>query len=617
MALRRLLVSLLRSLQWRLVFIFIAMTISLIIPIGIMLKVQVEKSVYNEFKADIINGMGFLEDKPYGSIEDLWNIMQKKGENYSTYYFNMGSEHKTFSILNTKALNKVLSSDPVLNGNENQAVSEILESENFISALGNKEGTERNLRHLNGKAFFDCAMKKGEFIIYFRYYSQGWENMMRGFNNIIITSLMFSIIISLILGYILSKTITVPVVNLMHKAQDVAKGNFDKLLEVKSEDEIGKLTKTFNYMAGELKNTMTEISSEKNKIETILKYMTDGIIAYNIKGEVVHVNPAARKLLGVNSIEMSFNEFSGKYSLGMSLEEIEYLNFSGNKEVNIVTEDKYIKAYFAIFTDEEDKAEGIIIVLQDVTEQQKIENMRKEFVANVSHELRTPLTSIKSYTETLLDGAMEDRETTERFLGVVNSEADRMTRLVKDLLQLTRLDNQQMQWKLQPVSPVSLIKKSIEKLELEAKNKDQELGSYIIGDIPNIKADADRMEQVVLNILSNAIKYTPAGGKITVYTSKLYEDVCIKIVDTGIGIPEKDLPRIFERFYRVDKARSREMGGTGLGLAIAKEIVEAHNGSISISSEWGKGTEVTIKLPSDKEDDNKPGDNDKPSTYFP
>jgi two-component system, OmpR family, sensor histidine kinase VicK len=603
MALRKLLISLLRSLQWRLVFIFIAMTISLIMPIGIMLKVQVEKSVYNQFRADIEKGMESLEGKPYKSTDGLWNILRKNGENYSTLYFNMASEHKTFSLLNGKSLNKVWSNDPLLNRNENKAISEIMESENFISALGNKDGSARKLRHLNGKVFFDCAYKKGDIITYFRYYSEGWEEMTKDFNKIILTSLMFSIIISLILGYILSKTITVPVVNLMHKAQEVAKGNFDKLLDVKSEDEIGKLTKTFNYMASELKNTLTEISSEKSKIETILEYMTDGIIAYNIKGDVVHANPAAKKLLGVNSIEIPFNEFSKKHELGLSLEEIEYLNFSGNKEVSITTEDKYIKAYFAVFTDEEEKPEGIIIVLQDVTEQQKIENMRKEFVANVSHELRTPLTSIKSYTETLLDGAMEDRETTERFLGVVNSEADRMTRLVKDLLQLTRLDNQQMQWKLQSVSPVGLVKKSIEKLELEARNKDQQLKSYIIGDIPDIKADADRIEQVILNIISNSIKYTPAGGKITVYTSKLYDDVCFKVIDTGIGIPEKDIPRIFERFYRVDKARSREMGGTGLGLAIAREIVEAHNGAISISSEWGKGTEVVIKLPCEKEEE--------------
>ncbi|MCX8130855.1 MAG: cell wall metabolism sensor histidine kinase WalK [Clostridia bacterium] len=603
MTFRRILVGLLRSLQWKLVFIFIAMTIVLIAPIGIMLKVQVENSYYDDFIDKI--KMGYAEWKIPGNptIEDIWKNLYILHDRNALYVFNIAGEIKTFSIVNYKNLNegKTIDKNLEINNDANKInVGEILNSENFISAMGKAGvGYKKDLLHTKGKAFFDCAIKikDTEYALYFRYYSEGWSKMLRNLNNIILTSIFFSIIISLIIGYMLSKTITVPIVNLMHKAQDVAKGNFDQVLEAKADDEIGKLTKTFNYMAGELKNTLTEISSEKSKIETILKYMTDGIIAFNIKGEVVHINPTAKKMLGVINIEESFNEFSKRYNLGLFLEEISYLNFSGNKEVGITIGDKFIRAYFAVFTDEEEIAEGIIIVLQDVTEQQKLENMRKEFVANVSHELRTPLTSIKSYTETLLDGALEDRETTEKFLSVVNSEADRMTRLVKDLLHLTRLDNQQMHWNMRLFSIESLIKKSVEKMQIEAKNKNQLLESYTIGEIPDIVADRDRIEQVIINIISNAIKYTPDRGKITIYTSRLYNDVCIKFIDNGIGIPEKDLPRIFERFYRVDKARSREMGGTGLGLAIAKEIVEAHNGSINITSEFEKGTEVCIKLP--------------------
>ncbi|MDD5603049.1 MAG: ATP-binding protein, partial [Eubacteriales bacterium] len=237
------------------------------------------------------------------------------------------------------------------------------------------------------------------------------------------------------------------------------------------------------------------------------------------------------------------------------------------------------------------------------TEQQKLDNMRREFVGNVSHELNTPLTCIKSYSETLLDGALEDKETAERFIGVIHSESDRMTRLVRDLLLLSSIDNQKsiengkIRLKLEKVDLGKLVRSCIEKIGIEASNKELSIENYTMGTIPEITADKDKLEQVVFNLLSNAYKYTPRGGKVTVHVGTLYNSVYLKVSDTGVGIPESDLPHVFERFYRVDKARSREMGGTGLGLAIAREIAEAHGGEITISSTREKGTNVTVKLP--------------------
>jgi two-component system sensor histidine kinase VicK len=383
-----------------------------------------------------------------------------------------------------------------------------------------------------------------------------------------VSSSVIAIVLSLLIGYALSKTITIPIINIMHKAQKVATGDFDQVLEVKSDDEIGKLTKTFNFMAKELKQNLLTFP-RKNKLETVLKYMTDGVIAFNFEGDLIHANPVSKQMLGLNNTKISFSEFSEKYNMGVDLNEMVYLETPLSKENIINVNNKIIKIYFAVFTDEEQRVEGVIVVLQDITEQQKLENMRKEFVANVSHELRTPLTSIKSYAETLLDGGLQDMETAERFLGVINSEADRMTRLVKDLLQLSRMDNQKMQFKMKIISFTQLVKNSVEKMQIEAKNKGQLLECFSIGDIPDIKADYDRLEQVVLNILSNSIKYTPENGNITVYIGKTHREVYFKVSDTGVGIPEEDIDRIFERFYRVDKARSREMGGTGLGLSIA------------------------------------------------
>jgi len=395
----------------------------------------------------------------------------------------------------------------------------------------------------------------------------------------------------------MSKTITSPIISVMHKAEKMAEGDFEQQLTVKSEDEIGNLTKTFNYMANELKNTLSEISSEKNKVTTILNYMADGVMAFDLKGTVIHINPAAKKLLGNEIEDKPFQDFAEIVGLDIKIENIVYFDESPVRELDTIINDMFVKVYFAVFTDTNRKPEGIIVVLRDVTEQQKLDRMRREFVANVSHELRTPITSIKSYTETLLDGAAEDPETTDRFLNVINSEADRMTRLVKDLLQLSRLDNEQMSWKIEKVSLKDIVKSIVNRMQLEAGRKNQKLESFVIGEIPDISADKDRIEQVMVNIINNALKYTPDNGQITVYVGKLINDVYVKVTDTGIGIPNESLDRVFERFYRVDKARSRDLGGTGLGLAIAKEIIEAHGGTINITSEAAKGTEVTVRLP--------------------
>lgn len=417
----------------------------------------------------------------------------------------------------------------------------------------------------------------------------------REFNDIIKFSALATIGAALIFWYILSKNVIAPIVNLMHKARNMALGDFGQILQVKSDDEIGKLTEAFNYMSKELKNTLAKISMEKSKIETILNYMTDGVIAFDINGQVILTNPASVRILGMSEVNKSFNEFSKTYNLGIALEDIVYLNFLAKKEFNINVNDKFVHIYFAVITGEAQKPEGIIAVIQDITRQQKLEDMRKEFVANVSHELRTPLTSIKGYTETLLNGQI-DKQTSINFLNVINSEVDRMTRLVRDLLELSRIDTDHAYWNMEQINIIKLVKACIDSMEFEVKNKNQTVEDYVIGEIPSIIADNDKIKQVILNILSNAIKYTPKQGKITVYIGRIFNDVYIKIIDTGIGIPKNDLPRIFERFYRADKARSRELGGTGLGLSIAKQIVELHNGTISINSELGKGTEVTIRL---------------------
>ncbi len=363
----------------------------------------------------------------------------------------------------------------------------------------------------------------------------------------------------------------------------------------KSGYEISRLVDSFNLMIRQIKNNLNEISSEKNKLETILLHLTDGVLAFNTQGNLIHANLAAKKLLKIEK-ETIFEDIFKKLKIDINMEKIMYLDDWTTTEQMVKIDDMYVNIFFATFRDEEDRPGGLVAVVHDITKQAKLDDMRKEFVANVSHELKTPLTSIKTYTETLLDQDLEIEEK-NRFLNVILTEANRMTRLVSDLLQLTKFDYKKIAWNKIYFDLPELVKQVCEKHKIQADTKNQLLDCYTTSTVPMVFADRDGIEQVITNILTNSIKYTPENGNIKVYVGSVHDDAYIKIIDNGIGIPEEDLPRVFERFYRVDKARSREMGGTGLGLPIAKEIIEANGGSIDMKSQVGKGTEVIMKIP--------------------
>ncbi|KXG76561.1 Sensor histidine kinase YycG [Fervidicola ferrireducens] len=424
------------------------------------------------------------------------------------------------------------------------------------------------------------------------------EDIYETLNNIrliLLTATFLALLITGFLGYALSNTITGPIREVTKRAALLAEGNFDQKIEVKSDDEIGKLTDMFNFLAGRLKATLEEISEEKEKMEAILTNMADGVIALNGRGEVIHINPAAMRMLGLERERLE-GDFAEKLKDILKIHPEDFQKAEKTPlEVLVKVKDGTLKAIFAPLAGETKEA-GYILLLQDVTKQQRLEEMRKEFVANVSHELRTPLTTIKSYAETLLDGAMDDSSVARQFISVINDEADRMTRLVNDLLELSRLDNKEIKWNKRPVRIDLLLREVISKMMMSARKKRLSVECEIEEKL-EVFADRDKMEQVFQNVFSNAIKYTPEGGGIFVKAKNIGNQVCISVKDTGIGIPKEDLPRIFERFYRVDKTRSRELGGTGLGLSIAREIVLAHDGEINIFSEQGKGTEVIIKLP--------------------
>lgn len=353
---------------------------------------------------------------------------------------------------------------------------------------------------------------------------------------------------------------------------------------------------TVSLMTSELKDKLSEVSKQRNQMETILLHMTDGIIAFDMDGNIILINPEAKRLLKMSPEDSSFDDIFKNSGVDINMEKIIYLENWTSTEERVKVEDTYIHIFFAPFKNENDTPAGVIAVIQDITEHVTLDNMRKEFVADVSHELKTPITSIMGYADTLLE-AEYDKETQGKFLNVIATEARRMAKLVTDLLTLSRYDNARNRIKKEAFDLGELVKRAQDKLAIEAMKKEHNVSCFVTADVPPVYADKDDIERVVLNILSNSIKYTKNGGDIKIYVGFVYNDAYIKIIDNGIGIPEEDLSKIFERFYRVDKARTREMGGTGLGLSIAKEILDKNGGSIDIKSTVGEGTEVVIRIP--------------------
>ena len=415
----------------------------------------------------------------------------------------------------------------------------------------------------------------------------------------IITIAVFSLI-TVLVAFFVRKAVVSPIQGLIKSAEKIANGEQVEIERTENElNQEDKLVNAFNLMTKELKQNLNEVERQKKQIETILLHLTDGIIAVNIDGNIIYNNPAAIDLLKLDQGDSSFNKIFKKLKLDVNLEKIIYLDNWTSSEQRLNVGEKYVNLIFAPFQDENNKPAGVIIVIQDITEHVRLDNMRKEFVADVSHELKTPITSIMGYADTLLESEY-DKEMQTKFLGVISSEARRMAKLVTDLLILSRYDNKKVIKEESEFDLGELTKKCQEKLRFEIEKKHHNVECFVTADVPPVVADKYGIERVILNILSNAIKYTKENGTIKIYVGFVYNDAYIKIIDNGIGIPEEDLERIFERFYRVDKARSRELGGTGLGLSIAKEILNQNNGNIDIKSQVGKGTEVVIRIPTKK-----------------
>ena len=429
---------------------------------------------------------------------------------------------------------------------------------------------------------------------------------MKTINGIFATGTGIALAITAILGILLAQTITRPIADMKKQALAMAKGNFSRKVRVYGQDEIGTLAVTFNNLTKKLQEAQAMTEGERRKLSSVLSYMTDGVIATDRKGRVMLINEPAAEMLNVSRETVLSQPIVDLLSLNETntfedlLEENEslILDYSTKKEPYI------LRANFSVIQKETGFVNGLIAVLHDITDQEKIDAERREFVANVSHELRTPLTTMRSYLEALADGAWKDEEIAPNFLEVTRTETERMIRLVNDLLSLSKLDSTDYRLSKEWVNFVDFFHRIIDRFEM-SKNQNVSFKRMLPSHPIFVEIDEDKMTQVLYNIISNALKYSPEGGQITFSIKEEEEKIVVSIADEGVGIPKENIGKIFDRFYRVDKARTRKLGGTGLGLAIAKEMVNVHGGMIWAASEEGKGTEISFSLPYEQSEEDE------------
>ena len=589
----------LRSVHMKLVMIMVLLILSLMAVVG----------------AFLINSvMAFYLEEFYTQMSQVFDQSQNPALSRTLQTENSGEENGAEAVLEImQAYSGELGLDGrsrtlyILDGETGAYLAGTDEAEgrgleynspNLTRALVEKEeGTQANI----AADYMDVALPfsrgDGQYVIYILDNKTTVNSLINQIFVLILESLVFGLFISILLSFLLSKTMIIPIQRLTEGAMRVAEGDFSRRIEVTSRDEIGVLTDTFNDMARQLRDTLRQVENERNKLDTLFLHMTDGVVAFDREGRVIHSNPAAAVMLGCTiGGDTTYGQLFGGLA---SLEEV--MAAPDHLEAERQVRDRCLELLMAPFDREQQG--GVLAVLHDVTEQRKNQELQREFVANVSHELRTPLTNIRSYAETLSDSAGDIPPAMEKkFLGVILGESDRMTHLVTDLLQLSNMDAKRTNWEPVSMDAYEVVTAILESLQPMIKERHHKVYLDIPVDIRPFLADKHGAYQVITNILTNAFKYTTYAGKIEIVGRNFGSRVHIQIKDNGIGISRRDLDRIFERFYRVEKGRSRAMGGSGLGLSIAKDIMENMGGRIRIKSELNVGTDVLLSFPMDQEE---------------
>ena len=597
-----------RSLYAKIILILVIFIITVMSVVGTVLLNSVNHFYTNDFVTQMEQNFA-ADGQLYGAIA---GVMEEEG-----YVSSLKAVLQSFSArlgIDSYRNYYILDEDgTMLDGSDESLGQELLKTPNMLAAMNGRRGAEQS----EGTDYTDYAIpfsgRGGSCIVYIKDSQEDMQQLSWILFSIILQALLIGLIIALLLAFFLSKAITQPIQSLTQGAKLIAAGEFSHELDVHSSDEIGTLTDTFNHMKEVLKNTLDEVEGERAKLETVFSYLKDGVITFNEDGRLLNINDSAWELLregGVEdgqddfTLERLLDLFSVSYHNGrftaLNGEDADGAEDGDATFGSVVFAGRVLEVSFGRirYNDDGHMRTGVISMIHDITGRYELEKARREFVANVSHELRTPLTSIKGACETLHDHPELPGEIQTRFLEMAISESDRMTSIVRDLLVLSRLDDNRTRWKISRFDLNASLRRMCDVMQVEAINHRHTLELQPAEGELMITADAERIEQVIINIISNAVKYTPEGGRILVRSGYSGADrVYVSVRDNGIGIPEEDQPRLFERFYRVEKARTSETGGTGLGLAIAKELVEAHGGRIVLRSKLDVGTLVVIELP--------------------
>ncbi len=417
---------------------------------------------------------------------------------------------------------------------------------------------------------------------------------------ILTASLVIAFFFSLLISILIARLIANPVKKLSWTAQSIAHGDFSKKSSIASRDEIGELASSINFMSDQIKSKIDEVVSSRSYLEAVLLSMSEGVIVINAKGNIVLVNKALKELLSITT------EAKGKSTMEI-VRNIDVQNIIDS----VLKKQKAVKSRELLLFEPEEKSlivhatpiirdnntEGAVLVFHDITELRRLEAVRKDFVANVSHELRTPISNIKGYAETLLEGALNDKKNAKEFLEIIYKDSDRLAALINDILDLSKIESGRSVFQFKEEDIKDIIKNALGKFSRAIERKSIKIRTDIPDDKLKVTADANSISQVLHNLIDNAVKYTPDKGEITLSVKDESPFIKVEVSDTGIGIPQEHITRIFERFYRVDKARSKEAGGTGLGLSIVKHIIQSHNGEVSVTSQPGKGSAFSFTLP--------------------
>ncbi len=585
------------NIHYKITFVFAIVLTIILLGIFFYLNQRLRKDTYQRIeeniKKQIALAKSYLEDSPAGTLHNyqLDKVADKIGKSLGL----------RVTIIN---LDGTVFGDSELDGERLVKLENHLHRPEVQQALKTGIGQSRRFSTTVKKYMLYVASVFGgkipQGVIRLSIPLSEIELISNRLKNTLIFSLISAFVAAIIIGFFLSGLISRPIKEISAAAKEIARGNFPKQIQSASNDEIGSLSKAFDYMSKQIKQRLEELNLSRSRLEAVFASMVEGVVVVDSKGRIILMNEALKKLLqvkdrpaGKKPIEVARN---------VEIQELADSVLKGKSkvrkcEISIFTPQEKILSIQAAAVMQGGDTEGAVLVFHDITHLRRLEKIRRDFVANVSHELRTPISSIKGYAETLLERALDDRENAKDFLKIIYTDSERLARLVEDLLDLSKIESGKLKMNCQPLRIKPLITKVVSSLKRQAERKHILIKVSAAEDLPFVYADEGKISQVLLNLIDNAIKYNKEGGTVVISGKDKGRFVHIDISDTGIGIPERDLPRLFERFYRVDKARSRQLGGTGLGLSIVKHIISAHRGKVFARSILGRGSTFSFTLP--------------------